>query len=118
MSEDEKEKSYIAQSRAVFQISYVIANNVWIESEKLYLPSGLIARSGIFISHPSGLSCPKPYLEFAAFDQVGIFQLYITHFFALGIKLVKAKSDQLAMPKFLFMFVFAEAIKRPKHCGF
>ena len=72
MSQDEKQKSYIAQSRAVFQISYVVANNDWIASEKLYEPNKMIALTETLMSQPSGLSCPKPYLEFAAFDQVGL----------------------------------------------
>ena len=72
MSQDEKQKSYIAQSRAVFQISYVVANNDWIASEKLYEPYAMMAMTELLISQPSSLSCPKPYLEFAAFDQVGL----------------------------------------------
>ena len=72
MSQDEKQKSYIAQSRAVFQISYVVANNDWIASEELYEPNKMIALTELLMSQPSSLSCPKPYLEFAAFDQVGL----------------------------------------------
>ena len=70
VSQDEKQRSYVAQSRAVLQISYVVASNAWIAAEELYEPKNLLNVSETLTSHPSRLSCPKPFLEFAAFDQV------------------------------------------------
>ena len=70
VGENEKQKSYIAQSRAVFKVNYVVAENDWIASESDLLLRRLRFFSDVFICHPPKFSCPRPHFDFAAFHQV------------------------------------------------